>query len=185
MWITRAVGRVRTGKCHWHIWLWHAKCGGLEKYPSSLHWIGKSTYELWNCAWLLSPGPSVNWHFFERYMTWSSYSAIFFLFWYLLYITFIHAITFIQYIHPTSFVEVPLHLLIAGKLRVKNLSGMPSWESNLGLHYQLSYGAPLLSYAAPQLSYTTPNWAKPLLLFTDTIDFYKINKHSKKKIQKM
>jgi hypothetical protein len=46
MWITRAVGRVRTGKCHWHIWLWHAKCGGLEKYPSSLHWIEKSTYRL-------------------------------------------------------------------------------------------------------------------------------------------
>ncbi len=46
MWITRAVGRVRTGECHWHIWLWHAKCGGLEKYPSSLHWIGKSAYEL-------------------------------------------------------------------------------------------------------------------------------------------
>jgi hypothetical protein len=30
----------------WHIWLLHAKCGGLEKYPSSLHRIGKSTYEL-------------------------------------------------------------------------------------------------------------------------------------------
>ncbi len=38
------------------IWLLHAKCGGLEKYPSSLHWIRKSAYELWNCAWLLSVG---------------------------------------------------------------------------------------------------------------------------------
>jgi hypothetical protein len=44
IWITRAVGRVRTGECLWNIV--HAKCGGLENYPSSLHWIGKSTYEL-------------------------------------------------------------------------------------------------------------------------------------------
>jgi hypothetical protein len=46
IWITRAVGRVRTGECLWNIGLLHAKCGGLENYPSSLHWIGKSTYEL-------------------------------------------------------------------------------------------------------------------------------------------
>jgi hypothetical protein len=46
IWTTRAVGRVRTGECLWHIWLSHCKCGGLEKNSSSLHWIGKSAYEL-------------------------------------------------------------------------------------------------------------------------------------------
>jgi hypothetical protein len=67
----------------------------------------------------------------------------------------IHSITFIQYIHPSPFAEVPLHFLIASQLSGKNLPGVPSRESNSGLpysklaHYQLSYAAPLLSYAAP------------------------------------
>jgi hypothetical protein len=33
----------------------------------------------------------------------------------------IHSITFIQYIHPSPFAEVSLHLLIAGQLSVKNV----------------------------------------------------------------
>jgi hypothetical protein len=62
-------GIVMAGEFPCRIWLSHAKCDGLEMYPSSLHWIGKSTLQWWNCAWLLSPGPSVYWHFSERYMT--------------------------------------------------------------------------------------------------------------------
>ncbi len=49
--------------------------------------------------------------------------------------THIHSITFIQYIHPSPFAEVPLHLLIAGHLSGKNLLGVPSRESNSGLPY--------------------------------------------------
>jgi hypothetical protein len=56
IWLTGAASRVIAVEYPCCIWLSHAKCGGLEKYPSSLHWIGKSAYELWNCAWLLSPG---------------------------------------------------------------------------------------------------------------------------------
>ncbi len=40
----------------------------------------------------------------------------------LIYITYIQSITFIQYIHLSSFAEVPLHLLIAGQL---------SWKTSL------------------------------------------------------
>jgi hypothetical protein len=46
----------------------------------------------------------------------------------------IHPITFIQYIHPSSFAEVPLHFLIAGHLSGKHLSGVPCRESNLACH---------------------------------------------------
>jgi hypothetical protein len=38
-----------------------------------------------------------------------------FLFILISYITFIRSITFIQYIHPSSFTKVPLHILIAGQ----------------------------------------------------------------------
>jgi hypothetical protein len=61
---------------------------------------------------------------------------------------YIHSITFIQYIHPSPFAEVPLHLLIAGLLSGKNLPWVPSPELNSRLpyskstHYQLSYAAP-------------------------------------------
>ncbi len=58
IWIAWAASRVTVGEFPCCMWLSHAKCGGLKMYPSAFHWIGKSTYELWNCAWLLSPGPS-------------------------------------------------------------------------------------------------------------------------------
>jgi hypothetical protein len=61
----------------------------------------------------------------------------------------IHSII-LHYILPSPLAEVPLHPLIAAvKLSEKNLSGVPSRESNPGLplhkptHYQLSYAAPL------------------------------------------
>jgi hypothetical protein len=44
--------------------------------------------------------------------------------------------TFIQYIHPSPFDKVPLHLLIAGhcvQLSERNLPGVPSRQSNSGL----------------------------------------------------
>jgi hypothetical protein len=75
IWITPAAGRVNAGEFLCHIWLPQAKCCWLEKYPSSLHWIGESIFELWNCAWLLSPGPSGKRHFPEQYMTCYWYSA--------------------------------------------------------------------------------------------------------------
>jgi hypothetical protein len=40
--------------------------------------------------------------------------------------TYIQSITFILYIHPSPFAEVPLHLLIAGQFSRKNLPGVPS-----------------------------------------------------------
>jgi len=76
IWITPAAGRVNAGEFLCHIWLPQAKCCWLEKYPSSLHWIGESIFELWNCAWLLSPGPSGKRHFPEQYMTCYWYSVV-------------------------------------------------------------------------------------------------------------
>ncbi len=70
---------------------------------------------------------------------------------FILYITYMQYITFKQYIHPSSFAEVPLHLL----------PGLPSRESNSGLpyskptHYQLSYTTP------PDWATPRPNWATP------------------------
>jgi hypothetical protein len=78
------------------------------------------------------------------------------LFWILIlfYSTYIHSITFIQYIYPTSFAEVPLHLLIAGQLSGKNLPWGAEQRIELGpaiqqadALYQLSYAA--LSWASP------------------------------------
>jgi hypothetical protein len=71
-----------------------------------------------------------------------------FLFILIVYSKYIHSIPFIQYIRPSSFAVVPLHLLIAGQLGWKNLPGVPSRETNSGLpygkptQYQLSYAAP-------------------------------------------
>jgi hypothetical protein len=93
------------------------------------------------------------------------------------YSTYNHSITFIQYIHPSPFAEVHLHLLIAGQLSGKNLLGVPSRESNSGLpyskptHYQLSYSTPSLSCAAPLLSYTASllSYAAPLLSYASPL----------------
>ncbi len=52
--------------------------------------------------------------------------CLFFIF----YITYIHSITLIQYICPSPFAEASLHILIACKLRGKNLPVAPSLESN-------------------------------------------------------
>ncbi len=71
-----------------------------------------------------------------------------FLFIFILYITYIHSITFIQYIYPSSLAEVPFHFLIAGQLSGKNLPGVPSRKSNSCLpnsvptHYILIYAIP-------------------------------------------
>jgi hypothetical protein len=70
-----------------------------------------------------------------------------------LYVTYIHSFTFLQYIHPSSFAEVSLHLLIAGQLSGKNLPGVPSRESNSGL--------PSSKPTHRQLSYVAPSWATP------------------------
>ncbi len=48
---------------------------------------------------------------------------------------YINSITFMQYIHPSSFAEVSLHLHIACHLSGKKLPGVPSRESNSGLPY--------------------------------------------------
>ncbi len=75
--------------------------------------------------------------------------------------TYIHPITFIQYIYPSPFAEASLHLLIAFKLSGEDIPVVPSRESNSGLpsskptHYQLSHAAPyeprrtIMSHAAP------------------------------------
>jgi hypothetical protein len=60
---------------------------------------------------------------------------------------YIHSITFTQYIYPSPFAEVSLHLFIAFKLGGKNLFVVPSREMNWGLpyskraRYQLSHAA--------------------------------------------
>ncbi len=46
---------------------------------------------------------------------------------------YVHSITFIQYIYPSAFAGASLHFLIACKLGRKNLSVVPSRESNSGL----------------------------------------------------
>ncbi len=62
--------------------------------------------------------------------------------------TYIHSITFIQYIHPSSFAGASLHLLIAWKLSGKTIPVVPSRELNPGLPYskpicyQLRHAAP-------------------------------------------
>ncbi len=69
--------------------------------------------------------------------------------------TYIHSITFIQYIYPSPFAGASLHLLIAWKLSGKTLPVVPSRESNLGLPYskstlyQLSHAAPLKGSVQP------------------------------------
>ncbi len=71
-----------------------------------------------------------------------------FLFIFHIFITYIHSFNHIQYIYPSPFAVVFFHILIACKLRGKNLPGVPSWESNSGLpysmptRYQLRYAAP-------------------------------------------
>jgi hypothetical protein len=62
--------------------------------------------------------------------------------------TYIHSITFIQYIYPSPFAEASLHFFIACLLSGKDLPVVPSRESNSGLpyskptRYQLSNAAP-------------------------------------------
>jgi hypothetical protein len=65
-----------------------------------------------------------------------------------------HSITFIPYIHPSSFAEVPLHLLNARQLSGKNLPKCQAENRtraclSITRHttkYQLSYAAPLHSF---------------------------------------
>jgi hypothetical protein len=83
-----------------------------------------------------------------------------FLFIFILYITFIHSITFMWYIHPSSFAEVPLYLLIAGQQWEKPPRGAePRIELGPTLQQAdaqtteprrtlLSHAAPCLSHAA-------------------------------------
>ncbi len=64
------------------------------------------------------------------------------------FITYIHSITFIQYIYPSPFAEASLHFFIACLLSGEYLPVVPSRESNSGLpyskptRYQLSNAAP-------------------------------------------
>ncbi len=74
--------------------------------------------------------------------------------------TYIHSITIIQYIYPSPFTEVSLHLLIAWKLSRKNLPVVPSRESNSGLPYSMPTRFQL-SHTAPWISHATPCWATP------------------------
>jgi len=48
--------------------------------------------------------------------------------------TYIHSITFIQYIHPSPLAEVPLHLLIAGHLKWEK----PPWGAEPGIELGLA-----------------------------------------------
>ncbi len=85
----------------------------------------------------------------------------------------IHSITFIKYIHPSPFAEVPLHFLIAGQFSGQNLPWVPSRESMSGLpyskptYYQLSFAAPYLATPHPTelhrtlLSYAALYWVTP------------------------
>jgi hypothetical protein len=57
------------------------------------------------------------------------------LFLFFIFITYTHSITLFQYIYPSPFTEVSLHLPIACKLSGKNLPAVPSRESNSGLPY--------------------------------------------------
>jgi hypothetical protein len=94
--------------------------------------------------------------------------------------TYIYSITFIQYIHPSSFAELPLHLLLAGQLSEKNLlvsragnrtrdcltpsRRTTNWATPHPTEQcliQLSYTAPLLSYAAPYWATPHPYWSTP------------------------
>ncbi len=63
---------------------------------------------------------------------------------------YIHSITvtFIQHIYPSPFCGVSLHFLIACKLSGKNLSVVPSQESNSDLPYSKPTRYPL-SHATP------------------------------------
>ncbi len=67
--------------------------------------------------------------------------------------TYIHSITFIQHIYPSSFAGASLHFIIACKLSETNLPVVPSRESNSGLPY-----SKLTRY---QLSHDAPCWATP------------------------
>ena len=64
------------------------------------------------------------------------------------FITYIHSITFIQYIYPSPFAEASLHFFIACMLSGKDLPVVPSRDLNSGLpyskptRYQLSHAAP-------------------------------------------
>ncbi len=86
--------------------------------------------------------------------------------------TFIHSITFIQYIYPSPFVEASLHFLIACLLsgekppcgaepRIERIELGPALQQADALPIEprrtmLSHAAPLLSHAAPLLSHAAP-----------------------------
>ncbi len=96
-------------------------------------------------------------------MAWCHSFCLFFIFYNIH--TYIHTITFIQYISPSPFAEAFLHFFIASMLSGKHLPVVPSQESNSGLpyskptRYQLSHAAPLLSHAAP--CWATPHHTEP------------------------
>jgi hypothetical protein len=81
--------------------------------------------------------------------------------------TYIHLITFFQYIYPSPFAEASLHIVIACKLSGKNLPVVPSRESNSGLPYskptcyQLCHAAPLTVPRHTILCHAAPYCATP------------------------
>ncbi len=95
---------------------------------------------------------------------------------FIFYRTYIHSITFIQYIYPSPFAEVPLHLLSISSPLVSSVE-KPPWgpepTTELGhvlqqadaQRYQLSYAAPT-NYAAPT------GYAAPTLNGVKNLKFY-------------
>ncbi len=55
-WPNMACPKLRTTAIYNQIRVLSVICGGLATHSSSFYWIGKSTIELLNCAWRLSPG---------------------------------------------------------------------------------------------------------------------------------
>jgi hypothetical protein len=101
----------------------------------------------------ISPNPNLK--------VWWQDATLFVYFWFYNIHTFIQS----QYIHPSSFAEASLHILIACVLSGENFPVVPSRESNSGLPYskptrcQLSHAAPLTEPRRTILSHAAPNQA--------------------------
>ncbi len=129
----------------------HGGGGGDERTTRPAEWLfincSGQKQEQKEQIWIKGLEWNLSLHCLEFQKVWGMMSHFF---WFSLIFssTYIHSITFIQYIHPSPLAKVPLHLLNAGQLSVKNLPIEPSRESNLGLaysrptHYQLSHVAP-------------------------------------------
>ncbi len=103
-----------------------AACIGVKQpFSSKYLYLYMPWYYLWGCGY---KGRG-----FRIKVWWRD--ALFFVYFDILYI---HSITLIHYIHLSPFAAVPLHLLIAGQLSGKTLSGVSRRESKSGLPYSKS-----------------------------------------------